>query len=73
MMPQADYVYVRDRLLRREEIALLDLCEEVLLRVRWIASFSRDLMLQPCGGAYQDNSCDDKGRANNETDLQLLV
>ena len=30
-------------------------------------------MLQPCGGAHQDNSCDDKGRANNETDLQLLV
>ncbi len=28
MMPQADYFYVRDKLLRREEIALLDIREE---------------------------------------------
>lgn len=28
MIPQADYFYIRDRLLRREEIALLDIREE---------------------------------------------
>ena len=30
-------------------------------------------MLQPCGGAHQDNSGDDKGRANNKTEVQLLL